>query len=137
MADTKRNYTGLSAIFPDNSTQQITPQDLRDGFKSVTGSFLLSSYTNDATLTLANAIDLSDKSSAELTFSWYIESGFDSGEYIALDVYDGTWNQVMSLDGNSDPENTWHHETVNLGSYLASNFKIRFRSPSSSTSFCC
>ena len=41
MSDTKRNYTGLSAIFPDNTNQSITPQDLRDGFKSVTGSNIL------------------------------------------------------------------------------------------------
>ena len=51
MSDTKRNYTGLSSIFPDNTNQEITPQDLRDGFKSVTGSFLLSSYSTNSTLT--------------------------------------------------------------------------------------
>ncbi len=35
---------------------------------------------------LTAPIDLSGYSSAELTFDWLIESGFDSGEYLSLDV---------------------------------------------------
>ena len=82
---------------------------------------------NDATLTMASSIDLSGKSSATLTYSWYIERGWDTGEYIALDVYDGSWQQVAILRGNVDPEGVWHHETIDLTSYMNSDFKIRFR----------
>ena len=82
---------------------------------------------NDATLTLKNSIDLSGKSSATLTYSWFIERSWDSGEYIALDVYDGSWQQVAILRGNVDQENVWHHETIDLSSYMSSNFKLRFR----------
>ena len=35
---------------------------------------------------MASAVDLSSYDSAELTFDWYIESGFDSGEYLSMDV---------------------------------------------------
>ena len=93
---------------------------------------------SDAALTLADALDLSGFASAALTFSWYIESGFDSGEYVALDVStdDGaTWQQsVLQLDGNQDAENTWHHETVDLSPYLSTTTLIRFRAKVSSSS---
>lgn len=82
---------------------------------------------NNATLTLKNAIDLSDYSSAELTFSWFIESNWDTGEYIAIDVFNGSWQEVDRLRGNVDAENTWHHETVSLDNYLSAGFLLRFR----------
>jgi len=82
----------------------------------------------DATLTLINEIDLSGKSGATITFDWLIERGFDSGEYLALDIYNGVWSEVKRLRGNVDSENTWHYETINLGEeYLMSGFMIRFR----------
>ena len=49
----------------------------------------------DATLTIANPVDMTPYGSADLTFDWYIESGLDSGEYLALDLFDGsTWQEV-------------------------------------------
>ncbi|QDV26785.1 Calx-beta domain-containing protein [Aureliella helgolandensis] len=90
---------------------------------------------SNATLSQANPLDLTGYGSAELTFSWYIESSFDRGEYIALDLYDGnSWNEVASLKGNVDQENSWHNETVSIdGSYLVSDFQLRFRSKVSSS----
>lgn len=82
---------------------------------------------NYATLTMVNSMDLSGKSSATLNFSWYIEKNWDDGECIKLEIYDGsTWTELASLDGNVDQENTWHHESINLNSYLVNNVKIRF-----------
>ena len=82
----------------------------------------------DATLTLNNAIDLSTYDSAELTFSWYIEKRWDSGEYVALDIFsNGSWQETERLSGNVDQENTWHHETVDLSGHMANDVKIRFR----------
>ncbi|MFN3191759.1 MAG: tandem-95 repeat protein [Aureliella sp.] len=104
------------------STQRAT-----DGSRSaeVDGS------ANNATLTLSDPIDLSDYDSAELTFDWLIESGFDSGEYLALDISsDGgsSWDtSVLQLDGNSDPENQWQSETVDLTPYKSSDVLVRFR----------
>jgi PKD repeat protein len=84
-------------------------------------------YANNALLTMVDSIDLSGKTTATLTYSWYIERGWDTGEYIALDVHDGSWQQVTILRGNVDPEGRWHHETIDLTSYMNSDFKIRFR----------
>lgn len=86
------------------------------------------SATN-ATLSMSNPLDLTSYTSAELTFSWYLESGFDGGEYIALDLYNGSdWNEVASLQGNLDQENMWHDETITIdGSYLIADFQSRFR----------
>lgn len=81
----------------------------------------------DATLTMADPVDLSGFAEASLTFSWYIEGGFDSGEYLALDVYNGAWQEVRLLRGNDDQENVWHQETVDLSSFMSANLRIRFR----------
>jgi hypothetical protein len=93
---------------------------------------------NDATLTTADAFDLSLFAGATLTFSWYIESGLDSDEYLAFDIsLDGgsTWqNSVLRLDGNQDQENAWHHETVDLTPFLSSDFRFRFRADVSGSS---
>ena len=83
----------------------------------------------DATLTMATPLDLTPYGTATLTFDWYIESGLDAGEYLALDLFDGTtWNEMATLSGNVDPENTWHHETIPIGGqYLVDDFQLRFR----------
>ena len=87
------------------------------------------------TLNLATSIDLSNYLSGTLTFDWYIESGFDYGEFLSLDVStDGgsSWTyDVRRLSGNVDTENTWHSESVDLS---ASDLRIRFRSYVSSSS---
>ena len=85
-------------------------------------------WAGDATLTLKDALDLSGTSEATLTFSWLIESGVDTGEYLALDLWNGTsWNEVALLRGNVDAENVWHDEAIDLSDYLIGDFKLRFR----------
>jgi len=85
-------------------------------------------WAQDATLTLKDAIDLSGTSQATLTFSWLIESGLDTGEYLALDLWNGTaWHEVARLRGNVDLENVWHNEVIDLSDYLIGDFKLRFR----------
>ena len=54
----------------------------------------------DAALTMAKPIDMTLYGSAELTFDWLIEKGLDSGEYLALDLFNGTsWQEVAKLAG--------------------------------------
>ncbi|MCA9170984.1 MAG: hypothetical protein KDB23_25095 [Planctomycetales bacterium] len=93
---------------------------------------------NNATLTLSTPIDLTGYSNPELTFDWLIENGFDSGEYLSIDVSsDGgaTWqSDVRRLSGNVDADNSWHSETVNLAAFMSANTLIRFRSKVSSYS---
>ena len=71
-------------------------------------------WATDATLTMADPVDMTPYGSAELTFDWYIERGFDSGEYLALDSSpDGsTWTEIARLRGNVDQENAWHNVTI-------------------------
>ncbi|NPE30436.1 PKD domain-containing protein [Methanococcoides sp. SA1] len=71
---------------------------------------------SDSTLT-SKFIDLDGRTSATVTFSWYIESSLDSGEYLAFDVSkDGgsTWTEKAILRGNVDLENTWHEESIDV-----------------------
>lgn len=80
-------------------------------------------------------IDLSGKNNAKISFSWFVENGFDGGEYIAFDVStDGgnTWTEYKRLRGNADPENTWHNVIVDLNGI--SLVTIRFRASVSGSS---
>ncbi len=92
---------------------------------------------SNATLTIANPIDLSNMASATLTFDWLIESSFDAGEFLSLDISTNggtSWqNDVRRLSGNVSPENVWRSESVDLTSYTSSNLKVRFRSTVSAT----
>ena len=86
----------------------------------------------DAALTLKDPIDLSGMSGATLTFSWFIEGGFDPGEYLALDLWNGaTWNEVARIRGEVDEEDVWHDEVIDLSNYLIDGFKLRFRGKAS------
>jgi len=87
----------------------------------------------DAQLISRN-INLQGKTNATITFWWYIESGLDTGEYLAFDVStDGgtNWTQMAKLSGNVDPENTWRDVETNLTGI--SNLRIRFRGKMSSS----
>jgi len=84
---------------------------------------------NDAQL-ISRDIDVSGQSVATLTFWWYIESGLDSGEYLALDVSTNgglTWTEQARLRGNVDPENMWHNESIEVDVSGISTLNIRFR----------
>lgn len=82
----------------------------------------------DATLTISEPIDLSGVSQAELSFDWLIESSFDSGESLRLEIFDGSsWYPIQSLAGNVSPENVWESINLNLpNKYLIENFSFRF-----------
>ena len=83
----------------------------------------------DATLT-SIATDMTAYATAELSFDWLIESGFDSGEYLALDFKNDSaqWVEIKRLRGNVDPENTWFNETIQLDpEFLHDDFQFRFR----------
>lgn len=107
---------------------ELSTQRATDGSRSaeVDGS------ASNATLTMAQGVNLSGYAAQTLTFAWLIESGFDTGEYLALDIStDGgsTWTQnIRRLNGNVSSEGVWHAETVDLAAYATTNVKIRFRS---------
>ena len=106
----------------------VSTQRATDGRRSaeVDGS------ANDATLTTVAPINLSARTSATLTFSWYIESSWDSGEYIRLDLfYDGTWHttaySINGASGTGSQENKWIDVSITLDPVaFTSDFMIRF-----------
>jgi len=114
----------------------VSTQRARDGVRTaeVDGS------ANGATITMKNPVNLAGKTSATLTFSWFIESNWDAGEYICLDIFsNGIWNNGLKgtsrcLYGNFDAEGNWHDESLDLSSYLTSDFKIKFRAKVSGSS---
>lgn len=83
---------------------------------------------------ISKDIDLQGRSNATISFWWFIERGLDAGEYLAFDVsIDGgnIWTEMETLNGNYDPENTWHYEEFELTGI--SNLRIRFRGKMSSS----
>jgi hypothetical protein len=88
------------------------------------------------TITMSTTFNLRSYSSVTLTFWRYVDNDLDSGEYLKVEMYDGTkWNTVFNWTNGAGDDDTWHQETVNLGSYLsASNFNVRFVTKQSSTS---
>jgi hypothetical protein len=82
----------------------------------------------NCTITLATPIDLRPYSSATMTFWRYVDNDIDTGEYLKVELYNGsTWNTVFNWTNGAGDDDTWRQETVNLGSYLgASNFNVRF-----------
>ena len=88
--------------------------------------------TRNATLTMAQSVDLSNMATAVLTFDWLIERQLDTGDYLALDISEddgSTWTEVSRLNGNSSPENQWLSESIDLSAngHVTSHLKIRFR----------
>ena len=102
------------------STQRAT-----DGVRSAE----VDGLATNATLTLVNAIDTTPYSSVILTFDWFMESSFDPGEFLVLEVFrNGNWTEVIALDGGlSSDKDSWKSESRNLKDYGASVL-VRFRS---------
>lgn len=88
----------------------------------------------DAALT-SKSIDLSQYASADVSFRWYIEGGFDTGEYLAVDTWNGSeWTEFSRIKGNESTENLWSHRSLKLAAeYLTADFRIRFRAQVSSS----
>ena len=116
--------SGLGAGWSNDNQRDwySSTQRAVDGNRSVE----VDGFAWNATLT-SPVVDLRGKSNATLSYSWFIESGFRSGEYIALDVAKdgGPWVEYARLRGNVDPEDTWHEVSVEITD--ASSVQIRFR----------
>jgi hypothetical protein len=146
--------SGLGTITNDDSSTpspQIFSDDFQSGFTkwietgegdwnlespaekqvpSHTSNLVAHSDDCDATctITMTTPVDLRSYSSATLTFWRYADTDLDTGEYLKVELYDGAkWNTVFDWSGGAGDDDTWHQETVNLGSYLGtSNFNVRF-----------
>ncbi len=85
-------------------------------------------------LSMRSSIDLSRYSSAKLEFDRFVDTSLDAGEYLAVQVgNNGAYTQVLRWTHGSGDDDRWHHETVDLGSYLRSGFNVRFVTEQSSS----
>jgi hypothetical protein len=78
---------------------------------------------------MTNAVNLSGRTSAQLTLLRFVDSELDTGEYLRLEVWNGsTW--VRLADWSADlaaDTNRWHVHTFDLAAYLGrTDFKVRF-----------
>lgn len=78
-------------------------------------------------LTMKKAINTSAYTTATLTFDRYVDNGLDSGEFLRVDVWNGsTWKQVKKWTHGSGDNDQWTHITVDLTSHKNSALKVRF-----------
>jgi PKD repeat protein len=75
---------------------------------------------------ISRDINLQGKTNATVTFWWYIDSGLDTGEYLAFDVSSdgGACTERARLRGNIDREETWHNVVIDVAAM--NNLRIRF-----------
>ena len=131
------SYTVLfSDSFENGEWNGLWLEDSQDDWYTSTQRAILGSYSAevvgraaDATLTVANPIDLTPYGSVVLTFDWFLEKTYWDDEYLAVDLYDGSsWAEVARLDWNVDAENVWHQPIVQIPTdHLVENFQFRFR----------
>ena len=88
------------------------------------------------TLTLNDSIDLTKYSVATLSFWRFVDSGLDTGEYLKVELYDGSrWSTIYNWSHGNGDDNRWNAESYDLASYLdASNFNIRLVTKQSTSS---
>ena len=82
---------------------------------------------NECTITLKNPINMTDYTSATLSFWRYVDVRLDNGEYLKVNLYDGsTWKTAYNWTNGNGDDSTWTKESCSLDSYtMSSGFKMR------------
>ena len=74
---------------------------------------------------IARSVDLTGKSYVILNFWWKTWS-LESGEYVMVDVYDGSWHTLLVRSMDISSRTDWTEETLDLSGYnMISAFRIR------------
>ncbi|MEM2760947.1 MAG: fibronectin type III domain-containing protein [Nitrososphaerales archaeon] len=86
-------------------------------------------------LTMATPLDLTGYQKVTLKFWRYVDNNLDAGEFLRVQIYDGTtWNSIFSWTHGQGDDDIWHLETYDLpAKYLVNNFNLRFISKESSS----
>ena len=69
MADIKKSLSSLQALYADNTTSEISPNDLRDGFKTVIGSMNVYATSTNYTADADDIVIEVDTSSGDVTIT--------------------------------------------------------------------
>jgi thermitase len=118
----------------------VSTQRATDGRRSAE----IDGLATNATLSMKNSLNLIGKTNSTLSFSWYLESSWDAGEYIQLELfYSGTWHattySINGATGTGPQENKWMTVTIALdktsfGGSMPMDFKVRFKAKVSDSS---
>jgi len=92
-----------------------------------------STYCSTNCTLISETMDLSDYTGGNLTFNWGVTS-LNSGDYISLDIYDGSWHtDAWKVSGSFMGTTSSGIQSINLASYnLSDDFQIRFNAKESS-----
>lgn len=120
MADTKRTLSDLQLLFADNTTRNISAQDLRDFLVSVLGSRNVSSYSVDTALTTNNDIVLVDATAALRTITLPSASS-NNGKTFSVKKIDSSVNPVKLTGDTIDGESSFFLLIKNQSVEIASN----------------
>jgi len=85
--------------------------------------------TTSCEITMTNAVNLSGRASAQLTLLRFVDSELDAGEYLRLEVWNGsTWVRLADWSAdNAADTNRWEAHAFDLAAYLGrTDFKVRF-----------
>ncbi len=91
-----------------------------------TSSAEVDGFASNAQL-ISPPINLQGKANVEISFSWLIESGLDTLEFIAFQVSTNngaSWVELARLRGDVDPEDVWHNVSIELNNI--DNLRMRF-----------
>lgn len=117
----------------ETSLSRWTQDSQNDWFRSNqraklgTYSAEVDGLANNSSIT-SGTINVSGTTSVQVSFSWFIESALDSGEYLAFDISTNggsTWVEYARLRGNQDPENVWQDRSFVVSG--AFELTLRFR----------
>jgi len=86
------------------------------------GSWYLYVKTNGIA---TRGVDMTGVSGAKLRFQWRAV-GFDPGETAQMEVYDGSWHTVFTVNDGDDDKSYYQAAEIDLSSYaMVSNFQVR------------
>jgi hypothetical protein len=84
---------------------------------------------------MVDVVDLTRCEAATLDLLRFLDIQLDVGEFLRVDLWDGTtWQAVASWGGGSGDDDTWHPEQINLAAFMGvSDFRVRFVTKQNST----
>ncbi|MEK7659889.1 MAG: S8 family serine peptidase [Patescibacteria group bacterium] len=86
-------------------------------------------------LTMKNGINTTGYATTTLTFYKYVDNSLDYGEFLRVDVWNGSsWKQVKKWTNGNGDNDTWQKITVNISAHKNSALKVRFVARMSDTS---
>ena len=96
-------------------------------------SFIAANNSDIKCILTSETIDLSSLSSATLEVSQFVDSSLDRGEYLSIEVYNGSWTEIAKWGAdNSQDTDVWESESINISRYLDDNFEIKIKTLQSS-----